>query len=72
LCRRTVNGNGNALAENVAICTLEGRDLAELVEFAVVLRDTLGWLGVDNFEVELVCFGDSEEGSGARVVLGDH
>ena len=69
MCRRTVDGNGHALAQNVAICALKGWDLAELVEFAVVVRDTLGWLGVDNVEVELVCLGDSEEGSGARVVL---
>jgi len=69
LCKRTVDGNGNALAQDVAIGALKGWDLAELVEKAVVVRDTLGWLGVDDVEVELVCLGDSEEGSGARVVL---
>jgi len=65
----TVNGNGDALAQDVAIGALEGGHLAELVELAVVIADALGRLGVHEVELETVGFGDGEDGSGAWVAL---
>ena len=69
LRKRTVDGNGHALGQNVAISALECGNLAELVELQVVRRDTLGWLGVDILEVKLVGLCDSENGGGAWVAL---
>lgn len=66
---RTVDGDGDALGENVVVGALEGWDLSKAVELLVVVADTLGWLGVDNLEVELVGLGDSHDGSGAGVAL---
>ena len=65
----TVDGNGHGLSQDVAVSALEGRDLAQLVELLVVIADTLGWLGVDNLEVETIGLCDSEDGGGARVAL---
>lgn len=65
----TVDGDGNGLRENEAVGTLEGRDLAELVDLQVVGRDALGRLGVDELDVEAILLCDSEEGGGARVTL---
>lgn len=65
----TVDSDGNGLRENEAVGTLEGRDLAELVELQVVGRDTLGRLGLDELNVEAVLLCDSKERGGARVTL---
>jgi len=65
----TVDGNGNALGENVAIGTLKGRDFTELVELQILGRDTLGRLSVDNLELEVVCLCDCEDGGAAGVTL---
>ena len=67
--KRTVDGNGHALSQNVAIRTLEGRHAAELVELAVVVRDALERLGVHDLKFELVGLGYGQERCGARVVL---
>lgn len=67
--RLTVDGDGNALAQDVAVGALEGRDLAELVEQAVVIADALGGLGVDLLDLEVVGLGDGEDGRRARVAL---
>lgn len=65
----TVDSDGDGLRENEAVSALEGRDLAELVELQVLLRDTLGGLGSDELDIEAVLLRDSEEGGGARVTL---
>jgi hypothetical protein len=65
----TVDSNGNGLGENEAVGTLEGRDLAELVELQVLGRDTLGRLSGDELDVEAVLLCDSQERGGARVTL---
>lgn len=70
LIGRTVDGNGNALGENVAVGALEGGDLSELVQLEVLSGNTLGRLGVDNFKVKAVGLGDSTQGGGAGVALG--
>ena len=67
--QRTVDGNGNALGEDVAVGTLEGRDLAELVELEVLSLDTLGRLGVNNVKVEAVGLCDGQQGGGTGVTL---
>ena len=77
LCRKertggvalTVDSDGNALGEDKAVSALEGRDLAELVELQVVLRDTLGRLGVDELDVETILLRDGQERGGTRVTL---
>jgi len=70
LVGRTVDGNGNALGENVVVSALKGWDLSETVDLAVVIGDTLAWLGVNNLEVELVGLGDSKDSGGTGVTLG--
>ena len=65
----TVDGNGDALDQNVAVGALKGRDLAELVELLVLIADTLGWLSVDELKLETVGFRDGRDGGGARVAL---
>lgn len=67
----TVDGNGHALGEDVAISALEGGNLAELVELEVLGRDTLGRLGVDNLELEVVGLSDCKDSSAAGVALED-
>lgn len=67
---RTVDGNGDALGENVAVGALEGGDLSELVQLEVLSGYTLGRLGVDNLKVKAVGLGDSTQGGGAGVALG--
>jgi hypothetical protein len=67
--QRTVDGNGNALGEDVAVGTLEGGDLAELVELEVLGVDTLGRLGVNNVKVEAVGLCDGQQGGGTGVTL---
>ncbi|KAH8637504.1 Gst,Glutathione S-transferase [Alternaria alternata] len=65
----TVDSNGDALREDKAVSALECRDLAELVELQVVLRDTLGRLGVDELDVETILLRDGQERGGTRVTL---
>ena len=67
--QRTVDGNGNALGEDVAVGTLEGGDLAELVELEVLSVDTLGRLGVNDVKVEAVGLCDGQQGGGTGVTL---
>jgi hypothetical protein len=67
--KRTVDGNGNALGQDVTVSTLKGRDLGELVELEVLVADTLGRLGVDNVEVQAVGLCDGQQGSGTGVTL---
>ena len=65
----TVDGNGHGLGQDVAVGALESRDLAQLVELAVVIGDVGAWLGLDKLEVKTVGLGDGEDGGGARVAL---
>ena len=65
----TVDSDGDALGEDKAVSALKGRDLAELVELQVVLRDTLGWLSVDELDVEAILLRDGQERGGTRVTL---
>ena len=67
--QRTVDGNGNALGEDVAVGALEGGDLAELVDLEVLGVDTLGRLGVNNVKVEVVGLCDGQQGGGTGVAL---
>jgi hypothetical protein len=67
----TVDSDGDALGEDKAVSALEGRDLAELVELQVVLRDALGWLSVDELNVEAILLRDGQEGGRTRVTLLD-
>ena len=69
LGRRTVDSDGDGLAEDEAVSTLEGGDLAELVELQVLGGDALLGGGLDELDIEAVLLGDSEEGGGARVTL---
>ena len=68
----TVDRNGAALAENVAIIALKRRDLAQPVQLAVVFINTLGRLGVHKIEFNVVSLGDGEEGGRAWVALSQY
>jgi hypothetical protein len=65
----TVDGDSNALVENVAISSNKGWDLSELVDLEVVGRDTLRRLSLNDLEVNIVCLRNSADGSGAGVTL---
>lgn len=67
---RTIYGNGNALGQLVSICSHERWDFSELVEFQILGTERpLGSIGVDNFEVKLVFFGNGSNGRGTCVSL---
>lgn len=68
LVERTIDGNGNALVENVAVSTDEGRDLAKLVVLEVLSAGG-GGVGVDNLEIEAVGLGHSKDSRGPGVGL---
>lgn len=68
-CARTVDGNGNALVENIAVSADEGWDLAELVQLQVLRRDTFSWLGLNNIEFDVIGLCNSTNGGGAGVTL---
>ena len=63
ICKHTVDGDGNALVESVAISTNEGWDFAELVKLQVFSRNTLGRLGLNDLEVDVVCLCDCADGN---------
>lgn len=65
----TVDSDGDALAEDKSVGALKGRDLSELVELQIVLRDTLGRLSVDELDLEAVLLRDGQERGGTRVTL---
>ena len=65
----TVDGNGDGLAEDEAVGTLEGGDLAELVELQILGRDAIGGHSLDELEVKTVLLRNGEQRSGARVAL---
>ena len=65
----TVDSDGDGFGEDEAISALEGGNLSELVELQVLGGDALGWLSVNELDVEAVRLRDSEEGGGAGVAL---
>jgi len=66
----TVDGNGNALGEDVSIVANERRDLAQLVDLLVFLGDTAsGKVEFLDLELEAVGFGNRLEDYGAWVAL---
>ena len=65
----TVDGDSDALRQNVAVSTLESGDLSERVYLEVFGTDALGGLLVDELDVETVGFRDHQEGGSAGVVL---
>jgi len=67
--RLTVDSNGDDFGQNPAIRCLESRDSLERVEFQVVGRETLGWVGLDIFNVKVVLLRDSEEDCGSGIAL---
>lgn len=69
IARLTVDGDGHALGQNIAVGALESRNLAELVELQVVGADALAGLGVDALQLQAIGLGDGEDGGGARVLL---
>lgn len=68
-CRLTVDCNGNALSQDVAIAAHKGGDSTQLVELLVVVADSFGWLSVDKIELEVVGLRNGKEGDGAWVAL---
>lgn len=64
----TVDGNGHALVEDVAILTLEGGDLAQLVELQV-LGGGLGGVNLDDLEIKTVGLSNRLDGGAAGVRL---
>jgi hypothetical protein len=68
----TIYGNGNAFRENVTVGTDKSRNSTQLVQFAVVLRNTLTRLCVNELKVEVVGFGDYTDSGRARIALEIH
>ena len=68
--RLTVDGNGDRLGEGEVVGANKGRDETKLVDELVVIGDTLGGLGVDKLDVEVVDVGHGLDGNGAGVTLG--
>lgn len=66
--RPTVDGNGHALVQNVAILALKGRDLAQLVELQV-LGGGLGGVDLDDVELEVVGLRNGADRRAPGVVL---
>ena len=66
--KRTIDGDGNALVESVAVGTDEGGDLGKRVDLLVVLAGSLE-VDVDGLNVEVVGLRDSQDGRGAGVRL---
>jgi len=69
MLERTVDGDGEDLREDEAISTNECGNASELVDLAVVGRDTSARVGLDEFDVELVGLGHGQETDSARVAL---
>ena len=67
---RTIYGNGNALSQLVPICTHKRWYCSELIEFQIFGTERpFGNVGVDDFEVKLVCFGNGLNGYGTYICL---
>ncbi len=69
--KRTVDGNGHALGQDVAIGTHKTGHLAELVDLEIVRGNTCSRLSVNDLETKVVGLGDGENRRGTRVVLVD-
>lgn len=65
----TVNCNGDCLGQLVAICANEGRNLAQRIDFKIVLGKFMWWFGVDNVKIKLVSPGYYSNRSGTWVSL---
>jgi hypothetical protein len=66
---RTVDGDGDALVESVAIGADKGWDLPKLVDLEVLGGDAFRWLGLNDLEVNVVGLGNCTNSSGAGVAL---
>jgi hypothetical protein len=64
----TVDGDGNALGENVAISTDKSRNFRESVVLEVLVGGLLG-VGLDNLNLEVVglSHGENRRGAGVRL-----
>lgn len=60
---RTVDGNGNALVEGVAVSANKCWDLSKLIDLQVFGRDTISRSGLDDLEVDVVGFSHCVNGS---------
>ena len=68
--KRTVYGDGNALGQLVSICSHKRRYVSKLVEFQILsAQRPLGYVGVNDLEVKLICLGNSSNGCGTWVPL---
>ncbi len=67
--RLTVNSNSNDLAQDPAIGRLEGRDSLERIELLVFCRETVGRVGLDKLNVEVVLLRNSKEDHGTGIAL---
>ena len=65
----TVNGNGHDLGQVEAICAHKGRNTIQRIELEI-LGGRIRRSRLDEFEVELVGFGDNLEHCCASVALG--
>ena len=66
--KRTVDGDGNALGESIAVRPNERGDLAELVRILMLLGNVVH-INVDNVKVNVVGLRDREDRGGAGVLL---
>lgn len=67
---RTVQSDGNAFGQNMAIRAYENRHLAQRVDLEELLIVLLVFfLGIDEVQFEAMRFRDSEDGCGSRIGL---
>ena len=59
---RTVNSDGDGLVEGVPISADKCWDLSELVKLEIFGREALDWLGLDDFEFDVVRLGHCKNG----------
>lgn len=69
LQRLTIDSNSDALAQNEPIFALESWNFPKGVDIEVLSTHTLGWLLVNDLNLEAICLCNSQEDSRARVLL---
>ena len=65
----TVDSNGDAFGQDIAIGANKSWNLSEFVELKVVVRGLGSSLGLDEIKLEVVCLGHDFDGGGAGIVL---
>jgi len=65
----TVDSNSNDFGQDPAVWCLESRNSLERVELLVLSRETLGRVGLDKFNVDVVLLRNSKKDHGSGIAL---